>query len=182
MELIECGRVVDPYDRCPMPETDHFLLRLVQETDAEELLHCYSDPDAQRFFNSDNCTSNFRYASVAKMRECIRFWLRSYQARYFVRWSIIDKQVNRAIGTVEMFGDPQGWGVLRVDLAASHETEAYLDELLGLASTHFFMLFGVDRILTKAVPAATTRTTALRKNGFTATEFRGGKHYYALSQ
>ncbi len=182
MDMIEYGRAIDPYVSCPMLETDHFLLRLVQESDAEDLLRCYSDPEAERFFNADNCTSNFCYTTKAQMRECIRFWLRSYQARYFVRWSIIDKQVNRAIGTVEMFADPQAWGVLRVDLAASYETDMFLDELFSLASRRFFTLFGVDKMLTKAIPEAVARIAPLRKNGFTVTEFRGHAHYYALNR
>ncbi|MGE5654581.1 MAG: GNAT family N-acetyltransferase [Bacillota bacterium] len=181
-DLIEYGRSMNPFDRCPVLETDHFMLRLVQESDAENLLVCYSDPEAQRFFNSDNCTNDFRYTSEAQMQECIRFWLRSYQARYFVRWSVIDRQSSKAVGTVEMFGDPQGWGVLRVDVAASYETEALLDELLSLASRHFFKLFKVERMLTKAIPAATARIAALQENGFAATEFRGREDYYLLSR
>ncbi|MGE5654475.1 MAG: GNAT family N-acetyltransferase [Bacillota bacterium] len=182
VSLIEYGRSMNPYERCPVFETEHFILRLVQESDAEDLLACYSDPDAQRFFNSDNCTSDFSYATKEEMQECIRFWLRSYQARYFVRWSVIDKQSKGAIGTIEMFGDPQGWGVLRVDLAASYETEALLDELFSLASKHFFKLFKVDKMLTKAIPAATARIAALQKNSFDPAEVPGREHYYLLSR
>lgn len=182
LNLIEYGRAMDPYDRCPVLETDRFMLRLVQVADADELLLCYSDPDAQRFLNADNCTSDFRYSTVPEMLACIGGWLRAYQAHDFVRWGIIDKRTSRAIGTIEMFGDKGKWGVLRVDLAADYETEAFLDELFGLAKEHFFKLFKVDKMLTKAVPAAIARTAALRKNGFMPAEFAGREHYYSLSQ
>ncbi len=37
------------------------------------------------------------------MDTAIEFWLDSYEKKWFVRWSTIDKPANKAIGSVELF-------------------------------------------------------------------------------
>ena len=52
------------YEKCPVYETKQFIFRMVEENDAEDLLSCYSDKTSAKFFNSDNCTSDFIYKSL----------------------------------------------------------------------------------------------------------------------
>jgi RimJ/RimL family protein N-acetyltransferase len=172
-----CSR---PYELCPSFETEHLIIRLVQETDAQDLLACYSDPEAQRFFNADRCTGDFRYGRLDEMAECIRFWLQSYRSQAFVRWSIVEKASHRAVGTIEMFSDPERWGILRVDVASPFETKALFSELFVLAAGRFFTIFQVDRILTKAIPAASERIAALTAAGFIPVNFQGRENYFVL--
>ena len=62
----------------------------------------YSDKNALPFFNSDNCHGdNFYYPNEDRMRQAIKFWLSSYSSKWFVRWTIIDKEKHEAIGTIE---------------------------------------------------------------------------------
>jgi RimJ/RimL family protein N-acetyltransferase len=158
---------------CPEFDTTHFHLRLVQEADAEDLLKCYSDRAAQIFFNSDNCTSNFCYASLEEMQNCIRFWIDSYGRHDFVRWSIVEKRSWKAVGTVEMFCDST-WamthyapgGCLRIDIASEFEATDYLSEQLNLANENFFELFGAKTMVIKAIPKAEERRKALVAAGF----------------
>ena len=44
---------MDVYENCPILETDCFLIRRIEEQDAEDLLEVYSDLNALPFFNSD---------------------------------------------------------------------------------------------------------------------------------
>jgi len=164
----------DPYLNCPEYQTENFRLRLVSENDAEDLLACYSDPKARKFFNADNCTSDFCYDTVVEMRDCIRFWLKFYEDRAFIRFAVVDLESQIAIGTVEMFGGARG--VLRIDLAFAYETLEYISELLVLADEHFFKLFETERIVTKAVPEACERVAALLSAGYAPFE---RKHYYS---
>lgn len=183
-------RLSDPYAKCPEFETAHFTLRLVRMEDGADLLRCYSDPKAQLFFNADRCTSDFRYRTPEEMNECIRFFLRSYENREFIRFSTVDKETRRAVGTVEMFraaGSPAGcgaWGVLRIDLASPYETEEIIGEILELSRISFYSLFGVRRILTKAIPAAQARIAALRAAGFLPLDWKepGRGHYWAREE
>ena len=155
--------MADVYDKCPTYESAHFLLRLVEMDDAEDLLECYSDPKAQPLFNADNCNSDFCFSSLDEMRGYLEWWLEAYKNKWLFRFSIVDKQSNRAVGTVEIFGGERG--VLRIDIKPGYEKEAYMNELLKMADA-FFGDFQTDAIVTKAVPEASGRVKALLKNGY----------------
>ena len=58
------------YENCPILETDCFLIRRIEEQDAEDLLEVYSDLNALPFFNSDNCHgSNFYITKLLDMKK-----------------------------------------------------------------------------------------------------------------
>ncbi len=164
----------NPYDRCPIYETRQFVFRLVQEEDAQDLLECYSDPLSVKIFNSDNCTSNFIYRTITEMKACIRFWLDDYARQAYVRFSIVDKTTQRAVGTIECFaksGTYPGFGtvgILRIDLASRYENEGVITEILNMVEDHLYSCFGIQSMLTKAVPEAKQRVIALRNIGYQA--------------
>lgn len=161
-----------PYEQDLTYETESFFIRRVKAADAEELLQCYSDPKSAPIFNADNCTCDFIYHDVVALTALINFWEQEYAAGYYVRYSIIDKGRNSAVGTIEMFAketiikDIGQVGVLRIDLASAYEKEAYLSELLKMAKDCFFEDFGVENIITKAVSIAEKRTKVLRDFGY----------------
>lgn len=176
-----------PYEQCPLHETPSFVLRLVDEDDAADLLQCYSDPRAVALMNSDNCNSDFHFTSLEEMQKYIRFWLAEYAAGGYVRFSIVARESGQAVGTIEIFGrkgaaDLPRIGVLRIDLRADYEQRGYIRELLTLAATEYYGLFGVDAIVTKAVPAAVERVAALTECGFAPLADKTVipyEHYYA---
>jgi [ribosomal protein S5]-alanine N-acetyltransferase len=183
--MMDKGAMIDIFQDCPVLQTEHFLLRLIQESDAVDLLECYSDPMAHRFFNADHCTNNFRYETVGDMAVCIRFWLDEYKKKSFVRFAVVDKQTGRAIGTVEMFSTPDflpegDGGVLRIDLASRFETAELLSELLRLANERFYALFGADMIVIKGRPAEKNRVSALIVAGYAPYDWKipDREHYY----
>lgn len=163
---------IDVYETLPILESDHFLLRGVQREDCEDLLAVYSDPQAWPFFNADNCNGDlFRYDTLEKMEKAIAFWLMSYRERWFVRWSIVDKACNKAVGTVECFqreahDNFDHEGVLRLDLQSSYETEQVIEELVEVLMEHVYDLFDCDKVMTKVVPEAQQRLAAVCKLGF----------------
>ena len=157
------------YQSCPTFITPRFTLRLVRPEDAPGLLAVYSDPAAQPLFNADNCTSDFRYATLKEMTDCIDMWLWSYAHGDFVRWTILRGHL--PIGTVEMFRrddgeDGMGRGVLRIDMASRYETADVHEELLRAILPEMHELFGCQRILTKSLPAMHRRRLALVLHGF----------------
>ena len=172
----------NPYKNCPSFESKHFMLRLVQIEDADDLIICYSDPKAQVLFNIDNFPADCRYKTVEEMLGCIDFWLTEYAGEAYIRFCIVDKSSGKAVGTIEMFGmvgaykvDP---GILRIDIASNYEHTPYLDELLNICSENFYDLFGVSNIVTKAIPQANNRINALTAAGFHPCDFNGRAHYY----
>ena len=60
---------IDVYEQIPVMESEVFLLREIEDGDAEDLLKVYSDKDAVPIFNSDNCVNGFYYTSIEEMKD-----------------------------------------------------------------------------------------------------------------
>lgn len=163
---------ISPYQVCPVFESEQLVYRLVQEDDAEELLECYSDAASIPLFNSDNCHNDFNFPTLVEMSNCIRFWLDEYEQQGYVRFCILEKKSDRAVGTIEFFArkDSVGGigevGVLRLDLVSRLETEALITEILSMIEKEFYDCFGVNSVITKAIPIAKERVIALMNCGY----------------
>lgn len=165
------------YKKCPIFENEKYLLRLVEKEDASELLSVYSDEKAVPLFNSDNCNGDdFHYTTIERMEKQIDFWLLEYKNKVYVRWTIIDKNVHSAVGTIECFrrdSDEDYYdhcGLLRLDLRSDYECKDEILEILRLIVQPAFELFDCRMIATKVVPAATERKMAVEQMGFAACE------------
>lgn len=177
------------YKSCPVFENDRYLLRLIEEKDAPDLLEVYSDKNALPFFNSDNCNGdNFYYPTYNRMLDAVRFWLFSYENGYFVRFTVIDKAAGRAIGTVELFHRDSddafdNAGVLRLDVRSDYEKEDAISEILALIIPAAFDLFYCVQIVTKAPTYAVERIKALQRLGFSRSDsfLIGGEDGYPYS-
>jgi hypothetical protein len=167
ISLLKNGRP-DPYDICPTYESQSFCIRLISIDDAEDLVKCYSNPKSQRFFNYDPLGNDDYFVgfTLKQMRDLIWGWLnKDYKTRFFVRFSIIDKLLDKAVGTIEMY--PQGRrGILRIDILPEYERQINIGELLYI-SDNFFYDFICNIIVSKAIPEASERTKALIENGYT---------------
>lgn len=177
------------YENCPKFENDNYLLRYVDKSDANDLLEVYSDKNALPFFNSDNCDGdNFYYPTKERMEQAIDFWMKSYETKWFVRWTIIDKSTSKAIGTIEMFhrtadDDFDGMGVLRLDVKSGYEKEEILIEILGLIIPPSFDMFDCNKIITKVPIYAIERLSAVQNYGFikSASLMIGTNDHYAYN-
>jgi len=168
----------DPYEHCPAYENDRFLLRLVSMDDAQSLLPCYSRPTDSVTANAFNCTYGYGSQTVEEMRDVIRMWLEAYRARGYVRWSVVDKRVGTAVGTIELckrqIADAcNGWGILRLDLGGAYERGAEIWEILSLLLADLITMFDCTVIVTKAIPAAGERIAALGRLGFARRDAEG---------
>ncbi len=160
------------YEKCPVLESENFLLRKVCLEDSDDLLKVYSDEKAVPFFNGDNCHGDdFYYTTIERMQEAVKFWLWSYDNGYFVRWSVSDKKKGIVIATVELFHRDDEFevygnsGLLRFDLRSDYEKESVIKELLTLLIKPVYDLFG-DKIVTKVKSFATERLNAVKNLGF----------------
>lgn len=162
----------DVYEYCPSFENDKYLLRLISEEDTSDLFKVYSDDKAVPFFNGDNCNGDdFYYKTIERMKQAVDFWIFSYNERYFVRWSIIDKGTKEVVGTIELFhrdADAHFYecGLLRLDLRSDYENASEIENIIKLIATTTFDLFYCDKIATKAICEATERRNALYNLGF----------------
>ena len=167
-----------PYEKCPIYESRSFIFRLVEESDASELLKCYSDAAAVKLMNSDTCTSDFHYATLEEMLDCIHLWLAEYDKGGFVRFSVVERETDKPVGTIEIFGGE--YGVLRIDLLSEYEKQKYILEIIDLSVKSFYDEFNINKITTKAIPEAAERLTVLKQFGFEKdNNFRPGLSYYS---
>ena len=164
--------MLDVYSQCPTEENARYLLRMIRPEDCEDLLKVYSDEKAVPLFNGDNCHGDdFHYTTMERMREAIGFWQFSYEQRYFVRWSIMDKVRSEVIGTIELFHRVAedyftDCGLLRLDLRSDVETAEAIREILSLILEPAYDWFACSMIATKAIPQAEERVAALKQLGF----------------
>lgn len=105
------------------------------------------------------------------MRQAIEFWLSSYSSKWFVRWTIIDKEKHKAIGTIEVFhrnanDDFNNVGVLRLDLKSEYETSEEIFTITNLIVPPAFDLFEGEEIITKVPVYAVERIEAMKRIGF----------------
>lgn len=161
------------YENCPEFENKRFKLRLVSVCDCDDLLKVYSDKKAVPLFNSDNCNGDkFYYTTREKMQAAIEYWRFEYNRKGFVRWSIIDKDYNIAVGTIELFHrDAKDFftdcGLLRLDLRSDYETKDYIKSILNLIEEKAYTLFECSMVATKAWTYACERIEALKELKFT---------------
>lgn len=160
------------YEKCPVLENDNYLLRFVEYGDVQPLLSVYSDKKSVSLFNSDNCHGDdFYYKSLKRMQEAVMYWIKEYERKGFVRWSVIDKKRNEVIGTIEVFQRKSSdffnrCCLLRMDLRSDYETEKCIENLLEILIKPIFLLFKCKIIATKATPLAKERIKALKKMKF----------------
>ena len=133
-------------------------MRKLEVRDTSDLLSVYSDEKSVPLFNSDNCNGDdFHYTSLERMQHAVEFWLWSYTNKYFVRFSIIDKRIQKVIRTIELFHrDSKDYfnrcGLLRLDVKSDYD------------------LFDCDMVATKIPTFAGERKAAAVQNGFFATD------------
>lgn len=167
---------MDIYANTPAYQTRDFTLRPVELSDAEALLECYSDPEAVAHMNADNCTSDFNYTTTAEMRAAIEIWQAEQARKRYIRFAIISKTEDRAIGTLEMFGGD--FGVLRIDIATRFETPDSIAQLTTLAISELKRDFGARRLLARAGNTP-DRAPVYAFYGFApADDFRPGVGYW----
>ena len=164
------------YEQCPILDNDKYLLRLVDIGDAKDLLKVYSDEKAVPYFNSDNCNGDdFFYKTHERMQDAVNYWIFEYERKGFVRWAIIDKSSNEAIGTIELFNRKSkdyfnSCGLLRLDLRSDYENQDCIFSILSIIIPSTYNLFNCNMIATKAALFAKERIYALKHMGFSETK------------
>jgi hypothetical protein len=98
------------------------------------------------------------------MKAYMLIWEQEYRGKVYVRFSILTKDTNKALGTIEFCPwckKAEGYGklaVLRIDLASPYEKENVITEVLKAIEDNLYELFRVEQVFTKAVPAAIAHT------------------------
>lgn len=171
--------IMNPFENCPINETDNLLFTKVKEEDAKELFECYSDPITKSHMNNDNCGGEWDCRSIDIVRQGISGWKEEFDARFYIRWCVVYKQLNKIIGTIEIAPIPNitrfldgvcRSGILRIDIISFLENQAIFSEILTMAADNFYRDFGIENIITKATTDDIQRIQALEYNYFVKIE------------
>jgi len=176
----------NPFDECPVYETDRFRFTLVCEADAEDLFVCYTDEVTLSHMNNDNCGGEWRPLSSEELKFA---WQKDYERRTFLRWSVKIKKTNVAVGTIEIaplpwgkwfFGEDAPIGILRLDILSKYENESVFAEITAMMGGQLARDFEVYQVIMKAPPNEPERVAALVKNRFEPYESADFpfEHYY----
>lgn len=173
LELLK--RKTNPFEKCPIYETDNLIFTKVKEEDAEELFKCYSDTITLRHMNNDNCGGNWDVSTIEIVRKGIRGWESEFEAKFYIRWSVTHKPTNRIIGTIEIAPIPNTTrffdgicktGILRIDIISSFEKVEIFSEILKVIKDNFYLDFHIENIVTKCLSEDSQRILALVNTKF----------------
>lgn len=165
----------NPFEKCPVYETDNLIFTMVKEEDAEELFHCYSDPITLSHMNNDNCGGEWDVSNIDIVKKGIRGWVKEFEDKFYIRWSVTYKYTKRIIGTIEIAPIPNTTrfldgvcenGILRIDIISIFENEQIFTEILKMTTENFYKDFHIKNIVMKAKKDDCPRTFALKNNGF----------------
>lgn len=163
--------ITDPYEDCPTVENSDYMIRFVEVSDAESLLPCYAHPTESVITNSFNCTMGYNAHTIEQMRECIKGWQRFFKEKSFIRWSIVNKSNNNAVGTIELFNRYSidfydNCVILRLDLCDKYEEFDEINKILELIIPNVFSWFECEFVATKVDTSAIERIESLTMFGF----------------
>lgn len=102
-----------------------------------------------------------------------------YKRQCIIRFSIVDNQTGKAVGTIEGFGGETR--VLCADIGSEYEKEAYLSEIFVFAKDNFKEIFGNEYLVTKAISKAAERRKALEGNEWEdINKYKEYQYYYKV--
>jgi len=165
----------NPFDECPIYETENLMFTKVKIEDSEELFKCYSDPITKGHMNNDNCGGEWLCNSIDVVKQGIRGWESEFDDRFYIRWSVNHKSKKKIIGTIEISPVPNTTrfldevcktGILRIDVISHLEIEPIFSEILKMTTDNFYSDFGIENIIIKATQDDKQRTLALDNNNF----------------
>lgn len=157
--------MVNPYETCPAFENENYLLRLVDFSDAPDLLAVYSDRYAVPFADEEQDDTNI---TLGQVQELIQFWEWNYRTGRAVCWTVFDKNSRLAIGTMEISlpksdGYTEDCALLRLNLRDSYERADRIGEILSLILDDVFDLFDCRKIAMR-VPSASSKRNKFDQN------------------
>lgn len=165
----------NPFEKGPIYETHNLKFKKVKDEDAVDLFECYSDPITKSHMNNDNCGGEWDCHSIDVVRQGISGWEKEFDARFYIRWSVTHKQINKIIGTIEVAPIPNTTrfldgvcktGILRIDIISFLENEDIFSEILKMVTGNLYADFDIDNIIIKATKDDIQRILALENNNF----------------
>jgi ribosomal-protein-alanine N-acetyltransferase len=146
----------------PVLYTDRFVLRKMDESDANEVFAYFSDDEVTRYYDLESFTE------VDQAVQVINRWAERFDKNEGYRWGIADRETNKIIGSCgyhswekEHFKAEIGF-----ELNRSHWRKGVMTEVLSPILEFGFAQMGLNRIEAFYDPDNTASKLCLEKAGF----------------
>ncbi|EPD53713.1 GNAT family protein [Paenisporosarcina sp. FSL H8-0542] len=126
----------------PILETERLVLRELIESDALDILNCFSNSDVLRYYGQNPLTS------VDQVKQIVRNFSKNYDEKSGIKWGIEMKGTDGIIGTIGL----QDWskGHKRADISYAlfpeHWGKGYATEAVSKVISYGFKELGLMRI------------------------------------
>lgn len=151
------------FDRFPVLESDHLLLKKVEERHLDGLFEIF---DNERVFEYCGIVPKHNKETVANM---IGHFERDYNKRFKVKWGIFRKQESDAlVGIIDTFDWNQRVDMVTVGFYLAEKVwgQGIATEAVGRLKKYLFEDIGVNRIQAEVMPGNGNSKRVLLKNGF----------------
>ncbi|MDX8044412.1 GNAT family protein [Gracilibacillus sp. S3-1-1] len=143
--------------------TNRLALKQISKADAESLFEIWSDPEVTQFMNIDNFTT------VNQAEEMIVFLNQLTEECKAIRYSIIDRESNKIIGSCgfNTLDFENKKAEIGYDIAKKYWGKGYAPEAITALVDHAFQTLKLHRIEAKIEPANTNSIKVVEKLMFT---------------
>lgn len=152
----------DIFHLFPQLETERFILREIQMTDAEALFACFNDDEVTRFYDQPTFTA------VEQAEKLILHMRQGFRDRRSIRWGIARKEDNWLLGT----GGYNGWNrfahktAIGYELAQPYWRQGVMTEVLTAVLNFGFQRMKLNRVEALVMPGNIGSEKVLAKLGF----------------
>ena len=146
----------------PHLETERFVLRKLELSDAESLFTILADEEVTRFYDDE------AFTEISQAKAQIQAWANGFDERRSIRWGIVRREDDIVIGTCGYYGF-NVWhrrGSLGFELARSYWRQGIMTEALEAIIAFGFNEVGLNRIQAVVMPGNEGSEKLLEKLGF----------------
>jgi ribosomal-protein-alanine N-acetyltransferase len=150
------------FDSFPNLETERFLLREIQTSDAEAVFACFNDDEVTRFYDQPTFTA------MEQAEKLILHMRQGFRDRRSIRWGITRKEDNWLLGTCgynswNRYVRKTGVGY---ELAQPYWRQGVMTEVLTAVLTFGYQRMNLNRVEALVMPGNVGSEKVLVKLGF----------------
>lgn len=153
---------IDLEYRFPLLETDRFILRKIEQADAQEIYDYFSKDEVTKYYDLDSFTD------IQQAIELIERWESRFNENQGIRWGIAKKEDNVLIGSCgyHSWAKEHFKAEIGYEVAPQHWRKGVMTEVLPPVLAYGFQQMQLHRIEAFYDPANTASKRSLEKAGF----------------
>jgi len=146
----------------PYLETEHFLLRRIEVSDANEVFQYFSHDEVTKYYDLDT------FKDISEATRLIENWQKRFAKQEGIRWGIATKSDNKIIGSCGFHNWEKEHSKAEIGFEVTPEywQQGVMSEVLKVVLPYGFEMMGLYRIEAFYDPQNTASKMTLEKVGF----------------